>query len=255
MNRLQAELQRLYLPPVAQRQDPDGRVRAMVLELARPASWDGLAKAWRGVQADLELPAPAIAVSGSDGYQLWFSLAQPVPVGQAMGFLEALRGRYLGDVAQERIGMHACVAASAPGSAQQPVPPPVERGPGRWSAFVSPDLAALFADEPWLDIPPGPDAQADLLSRLASTRPEDFKRALERLGPVGTPGSTRTPPAPVDAGGRGNDPADTRPAAAADRQDPRGFLLGIMNDRTLELQLRIEAAKALLPYFECGRPL
>ena len=32
--------------------------------------------------------------------------------------------------------------------------------------------------------------------------------------------------------------------------DPKGFLLGVMNDKTVELHLRIEAAKALLPYFE-----
>jgi hypothetical protein len=227
----------------------------MVLELARPASWDGLAKAWRGVQADLDLPAPAIAVSGVDGFQLWFSLAQPVTAGQAMGFLEALRARYLADVAPERIAMRACVDASGPASAQQPAPPPVERGPGRWSAFVSADLAALFADEPWLDIPPGPDAQADLLSHLASTRPEDFRRALERLGPAATPASVRTSPEPDAAAGRGIDPAQTRPVATADRQDPRAFLLGVMNDGAVELQLRIEAAKALLPYVDGGRAL
>jgi len=32
--------------------------------------------------------------------------------------------------------------------------------------------------------------------------------------------------------------------------DPRRFLLSVMNDSTAELQLRIEAAKALLPFFE-----
>jgi hypothetical protein len=32
--------------------------------------------------------------------------------------------------------------------------------------------------------------------------------------------------------------------------DPEGFLLGVMSDKKIELHLRIEAAKALLPYFE-----
>jgi len=233
MNRLQAELQRLYLPHPVERQDPggeepgltgpDGRGRAMLLELARPASWEDLARVWRGVQVDLELPAPAIAVSGIDGYQLWFSLSEPVPAAQASAFLESLRRRYLGDIAQERI-------ATMPS-----VLPPVERAPGRWSAFVAPDLAAVFADEPWLDLPPGPDAQADLLSRLQSAKPGDLKRALERLGPVPAPGVTQTPAAVAGTGGA---------------EDPRRFLLGIMNDRAIELHLRIEAAKALLPYFE-----
>jgi hypothetical protein len=36
----------------------------MVLELARPAEWPPLARVWQAVQAELGLPAPAIAVSG-----------------------------------------------------------------------------------------------------------------------------------------------------------------------------------------------
>ena len=114
MDRLQAELQRLYLSQDAQREAPgpeepglvrpDGRVRAIVLELARPASWDSLEKVWQGVQVDLELPAPSIAVSGIDGYQLWFSMSQSISVGEAVAFLELLRRRYLGDIAPDRIG-------------------------------------------------------------------------------------------------------------------------------------------------------
>jgi hypothetical protein len=265
MNRLQAELQRLYHSHDAQREalgpeepglvGPGERVRALVLELARPASWDSLAKVWRGVQVDLELPAPSIAVSGIDGYQLWFSLSESISVAQATAFLESLRTHYLGDIAQERIGTKPSAEASAPGHAQHEVLPPVQRAPGRWSAFVAPDLATLFADEPWLDFPPGPDAQADLLSRLASIKPADFKRALERLRPVDAPGSTQAPPAIV--GAPGSDPSQMHapPAAAANSADPRRFLLEVMNDGTIELHLRIEAAKALLPYFEGHHPL
>jgi hypothetical protein len=248
MNRLQAELQRLYLSHDAEREapdpeepglvGPDGRVRATVLELARPASWEGLAKVWRGVQVDLELPAPAIAVSGIDGYQLWFSSSESISVAQAIAFLDSLRRRYLGDTAQERIGMKPSVDASAPGHARHAVLPPVQRATGHWSAFVAPDLATLFADEPWLDLPPGADAQADLLARLDSMKAADFERALERLRPVDTPVSAQAPS-----------------AAAANSPDPRRFLLEVMNDRTIELHLRIEAAKALLPYFEGHRPL
>src|SRR6478672_4353427 len=146
MNRLQTELQRLYLSHDAEREapgvkepglvGPGERVRAIVLELARPASWADLAKVWRGAQVDLELPAPTIAVSGIDGYQLWFSLSQSTSVAQAIAFLESLRRRYLGDIAQERIGMKPSVDASAPGHAQHEMLPPVQRAPGRWSAFV-----------------------------------------------------------------------------------------------------------------------
>jgi hypothetical protein len=245
MNRLQAELQRLFLAPDAQGPvpgaaetgaiGPDDGVRGMVLELAGPASWTALANAWRGVQADLELPAPAIAVSGSDGYQLWFSFSEPVPVAQATAFLESLRGRYLGDLAPQRVSIKAAGHVALP---------PVRQAAGRWSAFVAPDLAAVFADEPWLDLAPGPDAQADLLSRLACTKPDALQRAMELLarvapaGPQAGPSGTRTP-APV----------------AADGPGPRRFLLEVMNDRTVDLRLRIDAAKALLPYCESERPL
>jgi hypothetical protein len=273
MNRLQAELQRLYLSHDTERPDsaepglagPDGRGRAMVLELARPASWDALGKVWQGVQADLELPAPAIAVSGTDGYQLWFSLAQPVPAAQATDFIESLRQRYLGDVAPERVGMHP-LAAAAPPAQSVTVLPCVQRAPGRWSAFVTSDLAGLFEDEPWLDLPPSPDAQADLLSRLKSIEADDLKRASERLrsassaGSSGSTGSTasmasaQAAPAPAVPAGPAAGRIETRSAAAADSADPRRFLLGIMNDPAVELHLRMEAAKALLPYFEGQHP-
>ena len=261
MNRLQAELHRLYLPHDAQRQTPgseergligpDGRVRAMMLELARPASWAGVAKVWQGIQVDLELPAPAIVVSGVDGYQLWFSLSEPVPVAQAVAFLESLRRRYLGDMALERIAMKPSVSASAPGHARHvEMVPPAPVASDCWSAFVAPDLAALFADEPWLDLPPGSDAQADLLTRIESAKPGDWKRALERLGPAPAPGAARTATALMDVAGGGADLSGERWVAAADSPDPKCFLLAVMNDPAIELHLRIEAAKALLPYFE-----
>ena len=99
MNRLQSELHRLYLADESGLLDEQGRVRAMVLELTGPADWDVLSAVWRGVQADLELPAPAIAVSGTDGLQLWFSLEAPVPAAQAQAFLAALCAHYLPGVA------------------------------------------------------------------------------------------------------------------------------------------------------------
>jgi len=214
MNRLQSELQRLYPPD-------DGGVRAIVLELPGPGAWEQLAPLWQGVQSELQLPAPGIAVSGS-GYQLWFSLAQPVPQQQALAFLEALRGRYLADVPPERIRTRPGDGSAAEISGL----PPGERGEERWAAFVAPDLAALFEHEPWLDLPPGNEAQAELLARLRSMAPADLQRAL----------------------------AQAPAAAPAAQQDPRSFLLQVMNDRAIDLQLRIEAAKALLPWFEGQRP-
>ena len=256
MNRLQSELRRLYLPHSAADADSDatasglidaeGRVRAMVLELARPANWEVLSKLWRGVQTDLELPAPAIAVSGTDGLQLWFSLAEPASVAQAHAFLASLRARFLPDIAPQRVGLMPGVDASAPHQALHARWVPAQQEPtGNWSAFVAPDLAPVFADTPWLDIPPGNDGQADLLSRLNSITRPAFEAALERL----TPATTTQPGAPVpEAPSADAGPMHTRPLASAGSLDAKRFLLRVMNDDTVALALRIEAAKALLPY-------
>lgn len=161
MNPLQIELQRLY-------EAPEGQVRALILELARPADWDLLAPLWRGLQTDLGLPAPAIAVSGVDGYQLWLSLAEPVPLAEAAAFLEGLRQHYLGAVAPKRISL----MPSLSDATTQALPVPCQQAAtGYWSAFVAPDLAPIFTNEPWLDQAPSPDAQAHVLARLQPIKP------------------------------------------------------------------------------------
>lgn len=250
MNRLQGELQRLYLPASAAPTDTGSAagVRAMVLEVARPTSWSELGAPWQGVQEDLQLPAPAIAVSGSQACQLWFSLLEPVPAEQAQAFLAALRRRYLGAVPPERVRL--LPAAQGPGAASiehvLPVPP-AQVAPERWAAFVAPDLAPLFVAEPWLDHPPGADAQAELLSRFESIRPEAFARAWAQLAASETaaaappPGSALVVTAPVPA---------LAPAPIGEALDPRRFLLAVMHDPAVDLQLRVEAAKALLPYMD-----
>lgn len=244
MNRLQQELQRLYGPQADARPgldvdapglvDAQGLVRAMVLELARPADWAALSAVWGGVQVDLGLPAPAIAVNGSDGCQLWFSLLEPVPVPQAGAFLDALRRRYLGDVAPIRVTMLPALAgASETPPLHAPPVPALQAGSGLWSAFVASDLVPMFADEPWLDMPPNPDGQAQLLAPLKSIPPAAFEGALLRLRPA-APGSKAEAP-------------------AAATLDPRRFLLDVMNNDSLDLALRIEAAKALLPGSDAAR--
>ena len=259
MNRLQAEFQRLYLPAPAADPRPDaepsglvdsqGRVRALVLELARPADWALLAKAWHGVQADLGLPAPAIAVSGVDGLQLWFSLAEAISVAPAQAFLVALCQRYLPDVAPHRLALLPAPHAALPTGAvlhARPVPA-LQAQTGHWSVFVAPDLAPLFADTPWLDSPPGDDGQAKLLRGLRSITPAGWAAAWAQLFPQHFPLA-----APPDAdrpasGALADVPAlvhATPPAGA----DPQRFLLSVMNDQSVALALRIEAAKALLPY-------
>jgi hypothetical protein len=223
MNRLQTALHRLYLAQPAHAEDDtqasalidsSSRVRALVMELTRPPSWALLSTVWQGVQVELELPAPGIAVSGTDGLQLWFSLAEPVTASQAHGFLNALRMRFLPDTEPKRVRLMPAADASAlhPERHAQLVPA-LQEQTGNWSAFVAADLAPVFVDTPWLDIPPNEEGQATLLRALVSP--------------------------------------ETTPA----EQDPRRFLQRVMNDDSVALALRIEAAKALLQHSDGQRPV
>jgi len=221
---LQSELRRLYLARSGALSDVDGFVRCLVLELAGPPDWRELGRVWQGVQSELDLPAPGIAVSGTDGLQLWFSLADPVAISQGQRFLQGLVARFLADVEPRRLRLLP--------SADQPVRlVPAEQVPGgNWSAFLAPDLAPVFADTPWLDIPPGDEGQTALLRVLAVSKPSVFEAALLRLTPRTAAG------------------AGFSPMAAGEETDPRQFLLRVMNDAGVEMGLRIEAAKALLPH-------
>ena len=242
MTSLQLELQRLYgLQDDAGtglvRDDSDvvefqGLTRSMVLELARPADWAALSAVWAGVQTDLGLPAPAIAVNGKDGFQLWFSLVKPVPVPRAAAFVEALRRRYLGDIAPVRVALRPALEATSARPPLHAAPvPSLQTDSGLWSAFVASDLVPMFVDEPGLDMPPNPDGQAQLLAPLKSIPPVEFERALQQLRP-----------AAVVA------PVSNAAAKAAGALEPRQFLLDVMNNESLDMALRIEAAKALLPH-------
>ncbi|MFY7867178.1 hypothetical protein [Roseateles sp.] len=237
MNRLQQELQRLYGPqPLAS--------RAAMLALSRPADWLALGALWRGVQADLGLPAPAIAVSGRDGYQLWFALAEEEMGAQAHELLQALCQVYLPEVAATRLGI--CGPASAAQQAGLPLPPQLVAA-GQWSAFVAADLAPVFSEEPWLDTEPGPDAQAEVLGRLHCISRVQLDAALALLKPqLSLRPQAAQAPVMSDEQQRQKAPPKGSLAELGSETDPRRFLLRVMNDEQVALSLRIEAAKALL---------
>ena len=237
MNPLETEFRRLYLVDEASAEAPrlitlDGRVRAMVLELARPADWSVVSTVWQRVQSDMGLPPPAIAVTGSDGYQLWFSLAEPVTAAEASFFMESLRQRFLSHIAPERISMLPTETRHAQ------LVPALQQSTGLWSAFVAPDLAAIFADSPGLDVSPRVEAQAYVLAPLASIKASAFEAIfdqaisdVERIVASNQPGTPVVPPSPkiYDS-------------------DAKRFLAEVMNDPSVDMHLRIEAAKAILPY-------
>lgn len=247
MSLLNTELTRLFhLPapadrPAGQTGDPASPVRALVLEVTGPAHWADLSSVWVGVQTDLDLPAPAIAVSGTDGIQLWFSLAEPVSLDHATAFLAGLQRNYLGALPAKRVRSY----PHATGDGTTALPPPVpalQAGSENWSAFVTRDLAAVFGEEPWLDLPPNRDQQAQLLGKLQSVKPAAFLAALAQLqAPPFTP-------APADAG-----PATAQVATVADdtrHLSPREFLTHVMHDPRIAMADRIAAARALLPFTE-----
>jgi hypothetical protein len=236
-NRLTREFHRLYGPTDAVPPGPPGGVRALVLEVARPAEWRPLAAVWKGVQADLGLPAPAIAANGDDGLQLWFSLAEPLDADQARRFLDALRLRYLADVPLHRVTL---TAATVPPAlpAQQPTD-------GRWSVFLAADLAPMFEESPWLDGSPTEEGQAELLGRLASIAAAPWAAAqaqlqAQQLQTQARPESVPAAPAKAAGAAPGPPPGSSAQTAAQD------FLLTVMRDETAALALRVEAAKALL---------
>jgi hypothetical protein len=263
MNQLQAQLQRLYLPHNLQSEDQDltnaeyhlidanGHVRAMVVQVSQLAGWSGVAALWQGVQDELGLPSPAIAVSGIDGYQVWFSLQEPVTVTLAMDFLESLRLRYLADVAPRHRVMMPMADASAPGQARHArLAPALQAETGHWSAFIAPGLVSMFSEEPWLDLPPSFEAQAKLLSSVESIQPTRLRQAQERLQPARAAVTYDSRSALISGTGDKKVRQDAPPRTAHEGTDPKRFLLAVMNDPAIELSLRIEAAKALLPYDE-----
>ncbi len=265
MTRLHREFHRLFrCSPIVpadgalRRTDPaaaEGPVRTLVLELARPAWWPPLAAVWKGVQTDYGLPAPAIAVNGRDGLQLWFSLAQAQDPARGLAFLEGLRLRYLADLPRDRVGLMPWSGSTA-GSGAAPlatVVPAAQAASGGWSAFVAPDLAPMFEEEPWLALHPGDDGQAELLARLDSTPLALFDAALEGLqahaadARATVAASTAAAVAAAAARAASADVGTADLPAAVNREAQR-FLLAVMNDAAAPLALRVEAAKALLPW-------
>lgn len=203
-----------------------------MLDVGRPSDWELLGAVWRGVQLDLSLPAPGIAIAGENSYQLWFSLERGCSPQEADAFFAGLKASYLDGVAAPRIRCF----TEAPEL-------PSEVKEGQWSAFVAPDLAPVFVEATWLDIPPGVEGQADLLKPLQSITPQAWVDVLRLLTRDRLPGSA--PPMPV-ASPAASTQAPSALAAGTSFADPHAFLLHVMNDASVPMTLRIEAAKALI---------
>lgn len=228
MNRFEAETRRLYGATPAPGKSPPAQGRVAVLTFPQPAEWALVAQVWQGVQAGWSWPAPAIAVDGSGSYQLWFALAQAVPLPELRGVVVQACQRWTPDTPADRFAVF-------PGGATQPTWPGAQVQPERWSAFVAPDLAVLFEDTPWLDGPPNPEAQAELLARFETIAPAAWANALAGVPVLPAQGA----PVPATA-------PTAQPVPTTAHTQPEAFLLEVMNNGAVDWRWRIEAAKALL---------
>jgi hypothetical protein len=209
VQKLIAELTRLYLPsalppdvlelrlqgknsrPVSLAAG-DGRIRTLLIPFRKMADgdeaghWSLLCTVANALQTQLGLPAPAVSISGADGYGLWLSLEAAVSPTLARQFQQLLRTAYCPD-----IGL-------ADDAALVDLPPFFNPASGMWAAFIHPGLGASFADESGLDMAPPFAGQAALLEGLQSIGPAQLQHALNVLQPA--PDAAPTPAAPLSPG-------------------------------------------------------
>jgi hypothetical protein len=207
MQKLITELKRLYLlddaplvsdlaarlqgqPAPAASLCGGGFTRALVLpfpkgiEAGEAAHWHLLCEVANKLQSALGLPAPAVSISGADGFALWLSLETPVPLAQAQQFIELVSAAWL----PERPPAPDAAARAAE------LPPALHAVTGKWAAFIHPGLGASFADDAGLDAPPPLAGQIALLENLDSITAAQFDHALRTLQPAA---AAQTAPIPA----------------------------------------------------------
>jgi hypothetical protein len=250
MEKLIAELTRLYLPPGAMPPDVLGRhllgevtvavslatadehVRAIAMPFDKifrdeeGQHWNSLCTVANVLQSDLGLPLAAVSISGSHGYRLWLSFEAPIPATEAKRFLELLRLVYL---PEKEFAADTVVAPVE-------VPPCLDRRTGKWAAFIHPGMGASFADESGLEMAPPLAGQAAFLEELESISLEQFSKALDILQQAH---AAAIPDAP------GNVPL-VHEARARDTASADGLLL---KDATLEDIVRFLHARNIEPTF------
>lgn len=195
MQKLISELTRLYLqpgspPPAVLEQHllghttlplslvtDDGLTRAIVIAFHKMAGgdeaqhWTLLCEVANALQAQLGLPAPAVSISGSDGYKLWLSLETPTPAAMVEQFMDLLSKAYFPNMPPGPNDDTALVK----------LPPCLHSGTGKWAAFIHPGLGASFADESGLEMAPPIVGQAALLEDLKSISQAQFLHATQTL--------------------------------------------------------------------------
>ena len=262
MNKLETELQRLYFLPgqewpgsksnaynaAIELVTAGGLVRSLVISVERGGDWEAVAALYEGVQADLDLPPPAISVSGDEGYQIWFSLSEPIPWQLAQDFMQGLCRRYLAEIKAAKLKLR-------PGAEDElrfvSLVPAILENADRWSAYIDPSMGSMFVEETWLEMPPSLDKQAGMLAGLESIKAQDFQRALSLLAAPSeiSVEATAQPPRVQsnDSGQPRQRGEETALSIGTSFTNPKDFLLAVMNDPKATVDQRIAAASALLP--------
>ncbi len=195
MQKLISELTRLYLPtgslsPEIWEQHfggqsssgmnlvtANGLTRAMAIPFDKqPDSeeaqhWSLLCVVANALQEQLGLPAPAVSISGANGFRLWLSFEEAHPAARVQQFLELLRDAYFPSMD----------LSTEAASARAELPPCLHASSGKWAAFINPGLGASFADESGLEMAPPFAGQAALLENLKSISEAQFAHAMNIL--------------------------------------------------------------------------
>lgn len=192
MQKLIAELRRLYLPDDRRYNDADlalhlrgertmsvdladdeGLARALVIAFRRlpdDGHWTQLCETANALQTELGLPAPAVSVSGGDSYGLWLSLETPVPAARLRQLKALLHKAYF---PQQEIDIDQSVVEP---------PPCLHQSSGLWAAFINPGMGASFADDLGLDMQPPTGAQTSFLEGLRGITAKELEHAFDVLG-------------------------------------------------------------------------
>lgn len=228
--------------------DEAGMVRTLVISFENGTDWNKVTSLYQGVLEELGLPAPALVVSGVSGYQVWFSLSDPVQVDQAKQFLNGLCRQYLAESTLSRIRCYPAPETVDAGPCLVDLAPAFQNSTQRWSAFIDPGMGGMFSAESGLDMAPNMGGQAAILSGFESIKAEDFQCALASLQP--SDGPEKNSDENLMGEQVGASERDTSRDIGGHYNDPKSFLMAVMNDPSCCLADRIEAAKALLPHFK-----
>jgi hypothetical protein len=176
----------------------------------------------KGLVEDLKFPLPAIAVTPDEGPQIWISLSTPVELAKAERLISSLHVQFLDEIPDDECVVRPSLTEPTRNEVQLA---PIEFPEGKWSAFIDPTILSMFKEETWLGMPPNLDKQGKLLAQVEFLDPENLWSSL---------------PSPGGYVAEKHHQKNT---------EPMEFLLSVMRDRAQGMSIRIEAAKALLPFF------